>query len=60
TDERQIRNTCNRMNQIILEEAPVVLLFYDETAQFVQKNISGLRSDIMNILSVKKIRKTTR
>ncbi|HNA42512.1 MAG TPA: hypothetical protein PLP81_10485, partial [Saprospiraceae bacterium] len=59
-DERQIRNTCNRMNQIILEEAPVVLLFYDETAQFVQKNISGLRSDIMNILSVKKIRKTTR
>lgn len=60
TDERQIRNTCNRMNQIILEEAPVVLLFYDETAQFVQKNISGLRSDIMNILSVKKIRKTAR
>ena len=46
-----------KMNEIILEEAPVVLVFYDETAQFVQKNISGLRSDVMNLLSVKRIRK---
>ena len=56
-DPSVIQADYNKMNEIILEESPVVLIFYDETAQFVQKNISGLRSDVMNLLSVKRIKK---
>lgn len=55
--EQRMQEIMNKMNEIILEESPVVLLFYDETAQFVQNNISGLQSNIMNLLSVKRIQK---
>lgn len=58
TNPIESKEICKKMNEIILEESPVVLLFYDETAQFVQKNISGLNSDVMNILSVKRILKS--
>lgn len=55
--DQKMQEIMNQMNEIILDESPVVLLFYDETAQFVQNNISGLQSNIMNLLSVKRIRK---
>jgi len=45
------------MNNIIVDLAPVILLWYDETAQFYGKNVSGIHSNIMNLLSVKRIKK---
>ena len=32
-------NLYKKMDQIILEEAPVVVLFYDEVLRFTKKNI---------------------
>lgn len=47
----------NKMDQILVEEAPVVFLFYDETAVFATKNISGLSRNAINLLSLKAVKK---
>ncbi|MDG1436035.1 MAG: ABC transporter substrate-binding protein [Saprospiraceae bacterium] len=47
----------NQMDKILIEEAPVVFLFYDETAWFVKKGISGLSKNAINLLSLKKVKK---
>ncbi|MEO1628419.1 MAG: ABC transporter substrate-binding protein [Bacteroidota bacterium] len=44
-----------RMDQILVEEAPVIFLFYDETALFAQKDVEGLSRNAINLLSVKRI-----
>ena len=45
----------NRMDNILVEEAPVVFLFYDEVALFARKNIKGLSLNAQNLLQVKNI-----
>ena len=43
------------MEKILVDEAPVIFLFYDETAVFTTKNISGLSKNAVNILEVKQL-----
>lgn len=43
------------MEKILLEEAPVVFLFYDETAQFARRGIEGLPRNAINLLSLKRV-----
>ena len=47
----------SKMDSIISEEAPVIPLFYDEVIRFVRKDISGLNSNAMNLLDLKRVRK---
>lgn len=47
----------SNMDNIIMEEAPVVVLYYDMVLRFAQKNISGLGSNPMNLLTLKRVRK---
>lgn len=44
------------MDRIIIEEAPVVFLFYDETAQFARRGVTGLPRNAINLLSLKRVR----
>lgn len=46
-----------QMDSIIVEEAPVVVLYYDQVLRFVHKNVTGLSSNSMNGLSLKTVRK---
>jgi peptide/nickel transport system substrate-binding protein len=46
-----------KMNQIMMDEAPVVILYYDQVLRFTQNNIEGLGSNPMNLLSLKRVRK---
>lgn len=46
-----------QMDQILINEAPVVPLYYDEIIRFIQKDISGLESNPMNLLTLKRVRK---
>ena len=55
-DEERIK-LYEKMDKIIAEEIPVIVLFYDKAARFSQKNISGLSINPMNILNVKYIKK---
>ena len=46
-----------KMDQIVTEEAPVVVLFYDEVVRFTQKNIEGLGINPTNLLELKNVQK---
>ena len=46
-----------QMDQMVIDEAPVVILYYDQVLRFVSKNISGLGVNAMNQLSLKNVEK---
>jgi len=53
-----IRNDYyQQMDQLLMDNAPVVPLYYDEVVRLVQNNISSLSSNSMNLLSLKKTKK---
>jgi len=43
------------MEMILVEESPVIFLFYDETAQFANRRVRGLSRNAINLLSLKKV-----
>jgi len=47
----------HQMEKLIMEESPVVILYYDQVLRFVQKNVKGLGSDPMNLLTLKRVTK---
>ncbi len=46
-----------QMDKIIMEEAPVIVLYYDQVLRLYQNNIVGLGSNPMNLLSLKRVKK---
>ncbi len=54
-DERKLLYT--KMDSIIVEEAPVVPLFYDMAVRFVNKKVSGLGINPQNFLILKHVKK---
>ncbi|ALJ06404.1 ABC transporter substrate-binding protein [Pseudalgibacter alginicilyticus] len=58
-------NTKNRellytkMDSLVMQKAPIVPLFYDEVVRFTGKNISGLGINPINLLDLKRVKKTT-
>ena len=54
-EERKLVYT--KMDSILIEDAPVVPLFYDKVIRFVQKNVSGLGINPQNFLFLKRVKK---
>ena len=53
-----IRNNYYRaMDKLLIEDAPVVPLYYDEVVRLVQNNIQGLTLNPMNLLNLKRVKK---
>ena len=46
----------NAMNEMLIDDAPVIFLFYDETANFYSEEISGMPTNAMNLLNPCNIR----
>ena len=46
-----------KMDQLILDNAPIVPLYYDKVLRFVQKDVSGLQANAMNSLKLKYVQK---
>jgi oligopeptide transport system substrate-binding protein len=46
-----------KMDQILINDAPIVPLYYDQVVRLVHNNIGGLTSNPMNMLSLKKVKK---
>jgi peptide/nickel transport system substrate-binding protein len=46
-----------QMDQLLIDNAPVVPLYYGQVVRLVQNNVEGLTSNPMNMLSLKKVRK---
>lgn len=56
TDIAKTYQLYHQLENIIIEEAPVVPLFYDEVTRFVHKNISGFKPNAMNMLLLKEVK----
>lgn len=54
-DERKLLYT--KMDSIVINEAPVVPLFYDMAVRFVNKKVSGLGINPQNFLVLKRVKK---
>ncbi len=46
------------MDKLIMDEAPVVVLYYDQVLRFTLPNIQGLGSNAINLLDLKRVQKT--
>ncbi|MBL7720052.1 MAG: ABC transporter substrate-binding protein [Flavipsychrobacter sp.] len=46
-----------RMDSLVMSEAPLVPLFYDQRMHFTQLNVSGFSSNPMNLIDLKRVRK---
>jgi ABC-type transport system substrate-binding protein len=46
-----------KMDALVLEKAPIVVLFYDEVVRFTLANVKGLGVNPTNLLEVKNVRK---
>jgi oligopeptide transport system substrate-binding protein len=57
TDDSARFKIYHQMENIIMEQAPVVPLYYDEIIRLVQNNISNLPQNAINLISLKKVRK---
>ncbi len=45
-----------QMERLVMEEAPMVVLYYDQALRFVRKGITGLGSNPMNMLTLKRVK----
>jgi peptide/nickel transport system substrate-binding protein len=57
TDDSVRISLYRRMDRLITNDAPFVILYYDEVLRFTHKNIKGLGINSMNILNLKRTRK---
>ncbi len=50
------RNALYRtMDSLMMQEAPIIPLYYDEVYRFARKNVAGLEPDALNLLQLKKV-----
>ncbi len=48
-----------QMDKLVMEQAPVIVLYYDEVLRFTRKMFTGLGNNPMNLLALKKVKKTS-
>lgn len=53
--ERRIK-LYTTLDSLVMEQAPVMVLYYDQILHFTHKNVHGLRSDAMNTLDLRRVR----
>jgi oligopeptide transport system substrate-binding protein len=56
-DEQRRKLLFNRMDSLIVEDAPCIPLYYDEVIRLVRHNVKGLGINAMNLLNLKTVRK---
>ncbi len=53
-------NIYRQMDSLVMEEAPVVVLYYDQVLRFVRSDIHQMGNNAMNLLDLKRVRKTNK
>jgi peptide/nickel transport system substrate-binding protein len=55
---REVKNALyQKMDQMLIDDAPIVPLYYDQVIRLVNKQISGLTTNPMNLLNLKMVKK---
>ena len=55
TDPEQRVRLYHRLDSLVMQQAPVMVLYYDQVLHFTHKNVHGLRSDAMNSLDLRRV-----
>lgn len=58
TNDKKRYVLYQKMDSILIQEAPVVPLYYDQVVRFTQKNITGLGINPIDLLNLKRVKKT--
>ncbi|MBR4738371.1 MAG: ABC transporter substrate-binding protein [Bacteroidales bacterium] len=56
TDDSRRLALYRRMDQIVMEQAPVMVLYYDQILHFTHPGVHGLRTNAMNTLDLRHVR----
>lgn len=56
SDPQQRTDLYRAMDQMIMDDAPVVVLYYDQILHFTHKRVRGLRSNALNALDLRQVR----
>jgi len=57
TDDARRFKLYQQMDKLVMEQAPVVVLYYDKLVNLYQKNITGYSHNAQNLLVLKNVRK---
>lgn len=57
TDDVARLRLYRQMDSLIMDEAPVVVMYYDQILHFTHKNIKGMRTNAMNALDLRFVKK---
>lgn len=57
-DSKARRALYIKMDSILINEAPVVSLYYDQSVRFVSKRVTGMQVNGVNMLDLVKVKKT--
>ncbi|WP_417355600.1 ABC transporter substrate-binding protein [Flavobacterium sp.] len=57
TDDKERQEIYKQLDALVMEEAPVIALFYDKAARFTGKDVSGLGINPLNLLTLKRVKK---
>ncbi len=57
TDPERRMELYREMDSLVMTEAPVMVLYYDQILHFTHKGVTGLRSDAMNTLDLRRVKK---
>ena len=60
TDYQKRLSLYRQMDQMVMDDAPVVVLYYDKVLRFVQNDIKNLGINSMNLLHLKNITKSNK
>jgi len=58
TDDTKRSEIYKKMDALMIEEAPIIPLFYDKVVRFTGKDIEGLGINPLNLLVLKNVKKT--
>ena len=56
TDPERRVEIYRKIDRLVMDEAPLLVLYYDQILHFTHKNVSGLRSNAMNNLDLRHVR----
>ena len=56
SDPQKRQELYMAMDSLVMAEAPVLVLYYDQILHFTHKNVSGLRSNAMNTLDLRRVK----
>lgn len=58
TDDKKRHELYKQMDALMIDETPVIPLFYDKASRFTRSNVSGLGINPLNLLVLKRVKKS--